>query len=377
MKTIFVGCCLLFLIVQVTQARATVSTTLVISQVYGDGGTSGSTYANDFIEIYNGGSTAINLSNYSVQYSSGTTWTMTALTAVVLQPGQYYLIKEASNGSAGTPLPIPDVTGTISMHANQGKVALANTTSVLPNGCASTSIVDLVGYGNATCYEGVAATGGTNTASLIRKPGNLDTDNNSTDFTTGIPNPRTSSFTLPVSISSFSSTKNGKNNDLHWQLNCTASSITFQLQRSGNAVNFEDIYSETAGSARCAAPFIFTDTKPLGINYYRLKIITSDKNISYSNIILIINNSGESGVLNINPTIVNDHATVKYFSVVSENIQWIITDIQGKIIKKISGSVVTGENTIQLKTSSLLQGQYQLHGYTFHGNTAAVKFVKE
>ncbi|MCB1577530.1 MAG: lamin tail domain-containing protein, partial [Xanthomonadales bacterium] len=68
---------------------------VVISQVYGGGGNGGSTYTNDFIEIFNAGSTAQNLNGWSVQYasSSGTSWQVTNLGNVNLQPGQYYLVQ--------------------------------------------------------------------------------------------------------------------------------------------------------------------------------------------------------------------------------------------------------------------------------------------
>src|SRR5213079_1331396 len=71
------------------------SGTVVISQVYGGGGNSGATYKNDFIELFNRSANAIDLTGWSVQYSSaaGTTWQRTPLTNVILQPGQYYLVQ--------------------------------------------------------------------------------------------------------------------------------------------------------------------------------------------------------------------------------------------------------------------------------------------
>src|SRR5258707_6934842 len=46
------------------------SATLVVSQVYGGGGNSGSTYKNDFIEIFNRGTTAVNVSGWFLQFAS-------------------------------------------------------------------------------------------------------------------------------------------------------------------------------------------------------------------------------------------------------------------------------------------------------------------
>ncbi|MBK8913127.1 MAG: lamin tail domain-containing protein [Phycisphaerales bacterium] len=57
-------------------ATALAASDLVISQVYGGGGNTGATYNRDFIEIFNRGASAIELSGKSVQYASatGTSW---------------------------------------------------------------------------------------------------------------------------------------------------------------------------------------------------------------------------------------------------------------------------------------------------------------
>ncbi|MBI3884674.1 MAG: DNA/RNA non-specific endonuclease, partial [Opitutae bacterium] len=70
-----------------------------ISQVYGGGGNSGSVYKNDFIELYNSGSTTVTLGTYAVQYASstGTSWSVTPL-AGSIAPGAYYLVKEGEGG---------------------------------------------------------------------------------------------------------------------------------------------------------------------------------------------------------------------------------------------------------------------------------------
>ena len=70
-------------------------TGLVISEVYGGGGNSGSTYENDFIELQDTGSATVDLDSYSVQYASatGTSWQVTALGAwVTNQPGSVRLV---------------------------------------------------------------------------------------------------------------------------------------------------------------------------------------------------------------------------------------------------------------------------------------------
>jgi len=171
---------------------------IVISQIYGGGGNAGSTFKNDFIEIFNADGATVNLSGWSVQYASaaGTTWQVTALNGS-LAPGQYFLIQESQGAGGTTNLPTPNATGNIAMSATAGKVALVSSTVALSGGCpVGGAIIDFVGYGTgtggATCFEGTAAapTLTNTTADFRRNNGLQDTDNNTADFITGAPNTR-------------------------------------------------------------------------------------------------------------------------------------------------------------------------------------------
>ncbi len=183
---------------------------VVISQVYGGGGNTGAPYTNDFIELFNRGTTTVSLTGMSVQYASATgtgnfgTNPVTQLSGS-LAPGQYYLVQEAG-GVNGVPLPTPDATGTANMSSTSGKVALVNSTTGLACNGGSTpcspdqlaQIKDLVGYGSADFYEG-AGTAPTlsNTAAAQRLVGGCtETDSNAADFTAGAPGPRNTSSPL-------------------------------------------------------------------------------------------------------------------------------------------------------------------------------------
>lgn len=176
---------------------------IVISQIYGGGGDPGSAFTNDFIELFNRGSSPVDVSGWSVQYAStgSGSWQVTLLTNVTIQPGQYYLVQEAAGGGGTTALPAPDVTGTIAMDAAGGKVALLNTTTSLPDTAipptcpiSHPNIIDFVGYGNADCVAGLgAAPAPSSTMGDLRNSNGLaDTRNNIADFSIGSPNPRNS-----------------------------------------------------------------------------------------------------------------------------------------------------------------------------------------
>ncbi|HZN45804.1 MAG TPA: Calx-beta domain-containing protein [Nitrospiraceae bacterium] len=189
---------------------------LVISQIYPGGGNAGATYTNDFIEIFNRGTTTVDFAatNYSLQYTSqagnfgGTASSVKFdLTSGTIAPGRYFLVQAASGGVNGVALPAPDVTSLIVMSATAGKVVLVLGTTVLavddcpgddnvsPFNPNFSTIVDFVGYGgtaaSTTCYEGSGpAPFSTSTAggldpdarSTIRTSRCTDTGSNSSDF---------------------------------------------------------------------------------------------------------------------------------------------------------------------------------------------------
>ena len=213
------------------------STTVVISQVYGGGGSTNTsvTYNADYVELFNLSASPIKLDGFAIQYGSATGTSSTSAVATIpsgttLQPGQYYLIAAAADNSTykGANLPVtPDLTSKSSVFAlsgTAGKVFLTNTATALTlnsSGCptSSASVVDFVGYGTtANCFEGTKyAPAASLTTSDVRLTPCTDTNQNGTDFTTDTtPVPHNTASTLapcggtapPTSISLTAPTAN-------------------------------------------------------------------------------------------------------------------------------------------------------------------------
>lgn len=182
---------------------------VTISQVYGAGGNSGAVHNQDYVELFNRGSTPVSLAGRSLQYASATgsgnfganSGQLVALPDATLQPGQYFLVGLASGGT-GAPLPAPDASGGINLSGSAGKVALAEgTTSLGCNGGSTpctpeqeARILDLVGYGSANYFEGSGPAPGlsSTTAALRAGGGCSDSDDNAADFGAAAPAPRNS-----------------------------------------------------------------------------------------------------------------------------------------------------------------------------------------
>jgi hypothetical protein len=158
---------------------------LYINQIYGGGGATGVAplYSNDWVQLYNSGAAAIDLTGYSLQYAAATSTTTYSSSNTHNLSGSvgansYFLIQEGrGTGLAGTATdPIYNLTlGTfagLNMSATAGKLALFSTgyvANVSTQSALVANLVDLVGFGttaNFSLYPKMTANLSTTTAAI-------------------------------------------------------------------------------------------------------------------------------------------------------------------------------------------------------------------
>jgi len=193
---------LLALPLAATPASGSGAGSIVVGELYASGGNTGAAYANDYVQLFNRGASAVAVDGWTLQYASAAsaTWQTTALSGSIPAGGRY-LVQLASGGVNGAALPTADATGTSNLAATGGKVAIVNGATALSCGASagscsgSSSIEDLVGYGGAADFEGSGAASAPGATTAIARAGGgcTDTDDNTADFATGAPNPLNSS----------------------------------------------------------------------------------------------------------------------------------------------------------------------------------------
>jgi uncharacterized repeat protein (TIGR01451 family) len=291
---------------------------LVISQIYGGGGNSGAQYRNDFIEIFNRGTTTVDFSvtPYSAQYASSTsgTWNVVApLSNGTLAPGKYFLIQAGNaGGTGGVTLTSPDATGTVDMSSTGGKVALVlGTTAINSNttspaspltssaspGCpTNATIADFVGYGTtATCFEGAgrAPAPSSTTADFRKLGGCQDTNNNNADFDApAAPSPRNNgtapnSCAAPaLSITDVTVAESAGTSTFTVSLNNTSTgAITVNYSTADSTAVAPGDYNSNSGTLTFA-PGVLTQTITVAIN---------DDTLNEATETFFVNLSGASG----------------------------------------------------------------------------------
>jgi hypothetical protein len=253
---------------------------VVISQVYGGGGNSGATYNKDFVELFNRGTSAVDISGWSIQYQSATNvanaWNFNVIPAnTTIQPGKYFLIAfgtaSTTNGIALPAIDFDYVSGTpapLAMAAASGRVALVNTNTALPMGCnaGNTNIVDLVGFGPTTVCSETSPTpvlSATLSAQRLNN-GCTDSNNNSNDFSIAAPAPRNSSTatyscTAP-SLSLLSPANNTVFNPLTTSINISLTISNFVVGNPGTGIDGHIHYTINGGSV-----VMKYDTTPISV----------------------------------------------------------------------------------------------------------------
>ncbi len=173
--------------------------TVVISQIYPGGGNAGATYKTKYVELFNRGTEAVDISKWSIQYGAPTNNTISAICDLPdntsLPKGGYYLVA-LSSGSNGETIPAADKTcSSMSAGGTNGKFFLVNSGNKLSSSTPESGYVDAIGYGSANWAEGNAAAAAlSSTKAALRNHGGCDdTNNNAADFTAGTPTPRNSS----------------------------------------------------------------------------------------------------------------------------------------------------------------------------------------
>lgn len=168
---------------QTGKAEAALADHVVINEVQTVG--IGNNSYDDWVELYNPTATAVDLSTWSIQKSSsaGTTFYKTALSGVIPAQGYFLIVRD----NAATTQSLKDLKDVLASDSNfsladHNIICLVNDNVTITN-VSDINVVDYVGMGTATYFEGSAsAFNPTAGKSIVRTPDGEDSNNNNLDF---------------------------------------------------------------------------------------------------------------------------------------------------------------------------------------------------
>ncbi len=174
--------------------------------------------------------------------------------------------------------------------------------------------------------------------------------------------------------------KSSYNADNTIDLSCVVKSnccYNLIVERSKNGRKFSTIGSFSDN--KNLAEYLMVDNNPNRTNYYRLKIIDNEGNISYSNVIVAqLYNTDVLSMVNITPVTKDKNLEVGFelksraFIVVS------VTDEKGKEVFQKRTTAESGENNFEVEGSKdLAPGNYTMEVRVNNSKQLTVPLIKE
>ena len=158
---------------------------------------------------------------------------------------------------------------------------------------------------------------------------------------------------------------------LRWTTTNARAIDGFIVQRSADGNSYTDLAEISAGN------FSFTDMQVLpGLNFYRVKLKDRDGKITYSNLVVILNATKGYELVNISPNPVRTgNCKLSISAAQKMNAEMLITDMQGRLIKKKRIELLTGFNQMPVVVNGLSKGVYQLYVIAAGERSRVLRFV--
>jgi trimeric autotransporter adhesin len=178
---------------------------------------------------------------------------------------------------------------------------------------------------------------------------------------------------LSITLASFDADFSAKGQvNLAWNTMMELNVDHFEIQRSGDAMNFQSIDTVSSkmksNTNSYQLQYSYTDVKPLsGTSYYRIAVVGKNGNTYQSTIVRISNNTSTEET-KIYPTLVQNNIVYVESEKNLRNVKMEFYDLSGNMISQTSWASVSGKENVQVsKSGSLHHGTY-IARLTANGN---------
>jgi len=174
---------------------------------------------------------------------------------------------------------------------------------------------------------------------------------------------------LPVTLISFKGQLNDGVAKLSWTTSREINSSHFVVEKSIDGTNYISVGQVNSGMV--GGQYSFVDKTALGkVNYYRLRIVDTDLNYTFSKIV-VIRNDAEPVVFKLSPNPVSTYLYVSFKLEKEEVIKLNIYDQMGRLTKRYNLQGGKGINAFTLSDlGNLAAGNYVIE---LQGETLSVR----
>ena len=176
---------------------------------------------------------------------------------------------------------------------------------------------------------------------------------------------------LPVTLISFTGSNANGHTILNWESAKESEHGYYNVQRSNDAVNFENIAKVAPQTNAGIRSYQYADEMTANGNvYYRLEMVANDGSVEYSNIVKMTQNAS----FNVNDISLypNPAKAVLNIKGINGNVSYSLVDMLGQTCQ--TGTLGNGQQSIN--TTNIIPGTYIIR-ISDAVNTKALSFIKE
>ncbi|UEG49908.1 T9SS type A sorting domain-containing protein [Ferruginibacter lapsinanis] len=183
---------------------------------------------------------------------------------------------------------------------------------------------------------------------------------------------------VPLTLINFTAIEKEKKVLLNWTTAQEINDNKIDIEHAVDGIHFTVIGSIQSANTNQPNNYSFIDSIPAnGINFYRLKQTAVTGNVVYSSITAITISKPTVEITKINPNPVINQLNIICNAADQENIICKIYSAEGREVKNIAGSLVSGENKITVDVSSLRRGTYFIVISKPDEKITEAKFIKQ
>ena len=166
---------------------------------------------------------------------------------------------------------------------------------------------------------------------------------------------------LPVQLKNLSANVLHNTANVKWQIENESANIEYFVEKSTDGMHFYQLgHVYSLNNAASVNGYNYDDATLFnGNNFYRIKIVSTDGSIKYSNVLLVKNNSKLNVQVYPNPVKAGNPMTVSFNAAATSDISIRIIDMNGKVVSSKNTIVNQGQNVISVPTDNNIKtGNY-------------------
>ena len=163
---------------------------------------------------------------------------------------------------------------------------------------------------------------------------------------------------------------------INWDVAIEENVSRYEIEKAIDNNNFVTIAVVTRSDNKLS--YSYTDNNmDGGTTIYRIKVVTLDGRIRYSNTVAVLFNTKSFLITSVTPNPLQNNTKLTISSPENTSVRMILYDAQGRVVRQWQQSISDGTNVISFDATELQRGVYFLSANNGSAKTNTVRIIKQ